>query len=77
MYSLKIKHRSKNMNEKIKTKKYQVILKQTIWDSIEIDATDLEDADKIAEEKSYTYCGGGDSFDESGWEVSDVVEVQS
>ena len=65
------------MKDEIKTKKYQVILKQTIWDSIEIDASDLEDADKIAEEKSWTYCGGGESFDNSEWEVSDVVEVQS
>ena len=65
------------MNEKIKTKKYQVILKQTVWETIEIDATDLEDADKIAEETSWTYLGQGDLFDESGWEVSDDVEVQS
>ena len=65
------------MNEKIKTKKYQVILKQTIWDSIEIDATDLEDADEIAEDKCCQYIGEGDYYDESGWEVSDVVEVQS
>ena len=52
-------------------------MKQTIWETIEIDATDLEDADKIAEETSWTYLGQGDLFDESGWEVSDVVEVQS
>ena len=61
----------------MKKQKYTVKLQQTVWETIEIDASNYDDAVKIAEEKSQTYMGQGDMYDNTEWEVCDIDEVMS
>ena len=61
----------------MKKQKYTVKLQQTVWETIEIDASNYDDAVKIAEEKSQTYMGQGAMYDNTEWEVCDIDEVMS
>ena len=58
----------------MKKQKYTVRLQQTVWEEIEIDASNYDDAVKIAEEKSQTYMGQGVEYDHTEWEVCDIDE---
>ena len=57
-----------------KEKIYTVILQQTVWEEIEIDASNYDDACEIAVETGKNYMGQGNLHDNTDWEVVDLVD---